>query len=154
MAHRGGPVAVGAVRRGDGGRIAFDSRGGENLAPAGGVERVHFVGRAGQGTDLAGAPEAPERSVGGCPPVGGPFLLVFGDLGMDEIYGDGLDADFLDVGEAGYGARGAIGSAGITRFGSIDAFVKSAEDLGGLKRGHIDEATPYPGGGETAGRET
>ena len=47
MAHRGCPIAVSGVRRGDGGRIVFDSRGGESLAPAGGIERVHFVGRAG-----------------------------------------------------------------------------------------------------------
>ena len=52
---------------------------------------------------------------------------------MDEIHGDGLDADFLDVREAGYGAGGGIRGVGITRLGSIDTFVKSREDLGGLK---------------------
>ena len=60
----------------------------------------------------------------------------------------------MDVGEAGYGARGGIRGAGITRLGSIDAFVESAEDLGGLKCGHIDEAAPYSSGGEAPGLET
>ena len=82
------------------------------------------------------------------------MLLVFGGLGIDEIHGDSLDAEFLDVGEAGYGAGGGIRGARIARFGSIDAFVESGEDLGGLIRGHIDEAAPYSSGGEAAGRET
>ena len=35
------------MRRGEGGRVVFDSCGGEDLAPARRVECVHFVGRAG-----------------------------------------------------------------------------------------------------------
>ena len=88
------------------GRVVLNSRGGEDLAPAGRVERVHFIGCAGQGADLAGAPEAPERSEGGVPPAGGPFLSVLGGLGVNEVHGDGLDAEFLDIGEAGNGAGG------------------------------------------------
>lgn len=143
------------MRAGKCGRVILDSRGGEDLASAGGVERVHFVGRAGQGADLAGAPEAPERSEGGGPPAGGPFLLVLEGLGIDEIHGDGLNADFLDIGEAGYGAGGVtvIRGAVIARIRSIEVFVESREDLGGLGGGHIEEAAPDFGGGEAAGRE-
>ena len=58
------------------------------------------------------------------------------------------------MGEAGYGAGGGTRGAGIARSGSIDAFVESGEDLGGLKCGHIDEAAPYSSGGEAPGLET
>ena len=46
-ADRGDGIAVGGVRRGEGGRVVLDSRGGEDLAPAGRVECVHFISRAG-----------------------------------------------------------------------------------------------------------
>lgn len=82
---------------GKGGRIVFDSRGGKDLAPARGVECVHFVGRAGQGADLAGAPEAPERSKGGGSPPSEPFLLILKALGIDEIHGDDLDAELRHI---------------------------------------------------------
>lgn len=143
------------MRGGEGCRIVLDSRGGEGLTPAGGIERVHFVGRAGQGSDPAGAPEAPERSEGGCPPADGPFLLVLGGLCMNKIHGDGLNAEFLDVGEAGYGTRGVVvvRATGIARIRSVDTFVESREDLGGLRGRHVEEAAPDFCGGEAAGRE-
>ncbi len=155
MADRGDGIAVGGVCGGEGGRIVLDRCGGEDLAPAGGVERVHFVGRAGQGADLAGAPEVPERSEGGGPPAGGPFLPVLGGLGIDEIYGDGLDTEFLDIGEAGDGAGGVVvvRGAGIARIRSVDEFVERREDFRGLGGGHIQEAAPDFGGGEAAGCE-
>ena len=143
------------MRGSEGGRVVLNSRGGEYLASAGGIKRVHFVGRAGQGADLAGAPEAPKRSEGGIPPTSGPFFLVLGGLGIDEVNGDGLNAKLLNIGEAGYGAGGVVvvRRVGIARIRSVDAFVESREDLGGLEGGHIEEAAPDFGGGEAAGRE-
>ncbi len=99
-------IAVGSVRGSEGGRVVLNRCGGEDLAPAGGVEHVHFVGRAGEGADLAGAPESPERSKSGSAPPGRPFLLVLWGFGVDEIHGNGLDAEFRDVGEAGNGPGG------------------------------------------------
>lgn len=66
-----------------------------------------------------------------------------------------MDAEFLDVGEAGDGAGGVVvvRGAGIARIRSVDAFVKGCEDLGGLGGGYIEEAAPDLGGGEAAGRE-
>ena len=81
------------MRRGERGRVVLDSRRREDLAPARGVERVHFIGRTGQGADLASAPVAPERSEGGCPPAYGPLLLVIGELDINEIDSNGLDAE-------------------------------------------------------------
>ena len=140
---------------GQGGRVVLDRGGGEDLTPAGRVERVHFVGRAGEGADLAGTPEAPERSEGGCPPAGGPFLLVLGGLGMDKIHGDGLNAEFLDIGEAGDGAGGVVvvRGAGVVRIRSVDEFVERCEDLGGFGSRHIEKAAPDLGAGEAAGGE-
>lgn len=94
--------------------------------------------------DFTGAPEAPERFEGGGTPAGGPFLLVLGGLGVDEIYGDCLKADFLDIGEAGYRAGGVVivRSAGIARIGSVEPFVKGTKNLGSMKGGHIEEAAP------------
>ena len=43
--------------------------------------------------------------------------------------------------------------ARITRTRSVNAFVESREDLGGLEGGHIEEAAPNFGRGEAAGRE-
>ena len=40
-------MTIGRVRGGESGRVVLDSCGGEDLAPAGGVELVHFVGCAG-----------------------------------------------------------------------------------------------------------
>ena len=94
------------MRGSQGGGVVLDRGGGKDLAPAGGVEHVHLVGRACEGSDLAGAPETPERAKGGSAPPGRPFLLVLGDFGVDEIHGDGLDADFRDIREAGNGAGG------------------------------------------------
>ena len=59
-AQRGDGIAVDGVNGGEGSGVVFDGRGGEDLASAGGVQHVHFVGRAGERADLAGAPEAPE----------------------------------------------------------------------------------------------
>lgn len=148
-------IAVGGVRGGEGGRVVQDRRGGEDLAPAGGVEHVHFVGRACEGADLAGAPETPERSKGGVAPPGRPFLLVLGGFGVDEIHGDGLDAEFRDKGEAGNGpgSEFVVCGAGIFRTSSVNAFVESREDLGGLGSWHVEKTTPDFGGGETAGCE-
>ena len=108
------------------------------------------------GYGLAGAPETPERPEGGGPPTGRPFVLVLGGLGIDEIDGDSLDPDFLDIGPAGYGASGVVvvRVARIARIGSVDTFVESREDLSGLEGGHIKEATPYFSGGEAAGCKT
>ena len=95
----------------------------------------------------------PERSEGRGFLVGGLFLFVFRGLGVDEVRGDGLDAEFLDLGEAGDGAGGVVVVRGakITRTCSIDAFVESCKDLGGLESRHIEEAAPDFGGGEAAG---
>ena len=46
-----------------------------------------------------------------------------------------------------------VRGAGIARIRSVDAFVESREDLGGLEGGHIEEAALDLGGGEAAGRE-
>ena len=147
---------VGGVCCGDGRRVVLDSRGGENLAPPRRIERVHFVGRTGQGTDLTGAPEAPERSKGEGPPAGRPLFFVLRGLGIDEIHGDGLDAEFLDIGEASDGAGRVIVvcGAGITRIASANIFMEGCEDLGCLEGRHIEEAAPYLGGGEAASCET
>ena len=151
----GDGVAVGGMRRDEGSVVVLDGRVGEDLALAWRVERVHLVGRAGEGSELAGAPEAPERSEGGGLPVRGPFLFVLGGFGVDEIHGYGLEAEVLDIGEAGYGAGGMVivRATGILRIHSIDGFMESCEDLDGLKGGHIEEAAPYHSGGEAAGRE-
>lgn len=143
------------MRGGEGGRVVLDRRGGKDLAPAGGVEHVHFVGRASEGADLAGAPETPERSKGGGAPPGRPFLLVLGGFGVDKIHGDGLDAEFRDVGEAGNGPGGefVVRGAGIVRTRSANAFVESREDLGGLGGWHVEKTAPDVGEGETAGCE-
>ena len=79
----------------------------------------------------------------------------WGGFGVDEIQGYGLEAEGLDIGEAGYGAGGVVivRGIGILRVHSIDAFVESCESLGGLKGGHIEEAAPDHGGGEAAGGE-
>ena len=41
----------------------------------------------------------------------------------------------------------------MARIPSVDAFVESREDLGGLGGGQIEEAAPDLGGGKAAGRE-
>ena len=46
-----------------------------------------------------------------------------------------------------------ICGAGIARICSADKFVESREYFGGLEGGHIEEAAPDFGGGETAGRK-
>jgi hypothetical protein len=46
-----------------------------------------------------------------------------------------------------------VRGAGIVRIRSVDIFVESREDLGGLGGGYIEEAAPDFGGGEAAGRE-
>ena len=46
-----------------------------------------------------------------------------------------------------------VRDAGIARTRSVDAFVESRKDLGGLEAGHIEEAAPDFGGREAAGRE-
>lgn len=76
-------------------------------------------------------------------------------LGVDEIHSDGLDAEFLDIGEAGDGAGGVfiVRNAGIARTRSVDASVKSCKDLGGLEGGHVKETAPNFSAGEAAGRE-
>ena len=143
------------MRASKSGRVVLDSRGGEDLAPTRGVERVHFVGRAGQGADLAGTPEAPERWEGGGSPTGGPFLLVLRGLSINEIYGDSLDIKFLDVREAGDGAGGVVVVYGarFAKIRSVEEFMESREDFGGLKGRHIEEAAPDFSRREAAGRE-
>lgn len=143
------------MRCGEGGCVVLDRRGGEDLAPARGVEHAHFVSRAGEGTDLAGAPETPERSEGGSAPPGRPFLLVLGGGSVDEIHGDGLETNCRDVGEAGNGPGGefVVLGAGIVRTRSANAFVESREDFGSLEGWHVEKAAPDFGDGETAGCE-
>ena len=46
-----------------------------------------------------------------------------------------------------------VRGAGIARIRSVDVFVESREDLGGLGGGHIEEAAPDFGGREATGRE-
>ena len=135
--------------------VVLDGGISKDLTPAGRVKRVHFVGRAGYGSNLAGAPEAPERPKGGGLPVSGPFLLVLEGFSIDEIHGYGLDAEVLDIGETGYGARGMVIVRGIRILGihSVDAFMESCDNLGGLEGGHIEKAAPDHGGGEAAGSE-
>ena len=50
----------------------------------------------------------------------------------------------MDIGEAGYGAGGVavVRGAKIARTCSIDAFVQSCKDLGGLESRHLEEAAP------------
>ncbi len=143
------------MRSGEGGWVVLNSRGGEDLAPPGRVECVHFVSRAGQGADLAGTPETPETPEGGGPPAGGPFLLVLGSLGIYKIHGNGLDPEFLDIGETGYWAGSVVVVHGveIVRLRSVDGFVESRENLGRFEGGYVEEATPDFGGGKAAGRE-
>lgn len=97
----------------------------------------------------------PERSEGGGPPAGGPFLPFLGGLGIDEIHGNGLDTESLNIGEAGDGAGGVLveRSAGFPRIRSVDELVESREDLGGLGGRHIEEAAPDFGRREAAGRK-
>ncbi len=117
-------------RRGCG--VVPDRRGSEDLAPARGViDRVHFVGRAGEGVDLASALAEPERSESGAAPPGGPFLRVLGRFGVGEIHEDDLDADCRHIGEAGDGPDGArvICGSGISYIRTSDAFVESREHL-------------------------
>ena len=66
-----------------------------------------------------------------------------------------MDAEVLNIGEAGDRAGGVfiVRDAGIARTGSVDAFVKSCEHLGGSEGRHIEEATPNFHAGEAAGRE-
>ena len=61
----------------------------------------------------------------------------------------------MDVGEAGYGAGGMVivRGVGILGINSVDAFVESGENVGGLEGGHVEEAAPDLGGGEAAGGE-
>ena len=61
----------------------------------------------------------------------------------------------MNVGEAGDGAGGIfiVRDAGIARTRSVDVFVESCKDLGGLNGGHIDEAAPDFGAGEATGCE-
>ena len=47
-----------------------------------------------------------------------------------------------------------VRGTGVARIGSVDEFVESREDLGGLRSAHIEEAAPNIGGREAAGRET
>jgi hypothetical protein len=51
------------------------------------------------------------------------------------------------------GPAGAVvvRGAGIARIRSVDTFVESREDLGGLGGGHVEEAAPDLGGWEAAG---
>lgn len=46
-----------------------------------------------------------------------------------------------------------VRGAGTARILSVEAFVETREDLGGLRGGHVEEAAPDFGGGEAAGRE-
>lgn len=94
------------MRGSEGGPVILDCGSSEDLAPAGGVEHVHLVGRACEGADLAGALKMPEQSKGGSSPPGRPFLLVLGGFGIDKIHEDGLYAEFRGEEEAGNGAGG------------------------------------------------
>lgn len=47
-----------------------------------------------------------------------------------------------------------VRGAGIARIRSADEFVKSREDLGGLRGGHVKEAAPDIGGGKASCCET
>ena len=51
------------------------------------------------------------------------------------------------------GARFVIRGAGIVGIRSIDAFVESSEDVGGLGGWHVEKAAPDFGRGETTGCE-
>lgn len=46
-----------------------------------------------------------------------------------------------------------VGGTGILGIDSVDTVMESGEHLGGLKGGHIEEAAPDRGGGETTGSE-
>ena len=78
-----------------------------------------------------------------------------GGFGIDEIYGYGLEAELLDIGKAGYGARGVVveRGTGVLRIYSVDTFVESCKNFGGLEGGHVEKAAPDRGGGEAAGSE-
>ena len=78
-----------------------------------------------------------------------------GGFGVGESHGYALDAEGLDIGEAGYRARGMVivRGAGILRIRSVDAFMESPDNSSGLEAGRVEEAAPDHGGREAAGRE-
>ena len=131
--------------------VVSDGRGGEELAPARGVQHVHFVGRAGERAGLAGAPEAPDGVEGRSFPACGP-CIVFWAFRVSEVYGDELDAERLDVGEAGDGTGGVV----VVLRGRVtgvfptdtDAFVECGQGLASAGGGHVEEAAPDFGAGE------
>ena len=55
-----------------------------------------------------------------------------------------MNADFLDIGEAGYRAGGVVivRVAGIARIRSVEPFMKGPKNLSSMKGGHIEEAAP------------
>ena len=71
------------------------------------------------------------------------------------MHGDCLNAKLLDIGEASDGPSCifVVRGARIARVRSVDEFVESREDLGGLKGRQIQEAAPDFRGGEAADRE-
>ena len=117
---------IGGVRSRDSGGVIFDSRSGKDLAPARWVQNVHLVGCTGKTTNLAGTPEAPERRERRISPIDGPFFLVLGELGVDEVHRDSLDTELWNIREAGERTGGIVVICGtcIARICSANRFVK------------------------------
>ena len=63
---------------------------------------------------------------------------------MYEIYGDNVEAKFVDVGKTDERAGGVVvvGGLWVVLTSSIDIVVKRPENFGGLESRHIEEAAP------------
>lgn len=153
-AERGDGVAVDGVNGGESSRVVSDSRGGEDLAPAGGVKHVHLVGRAGERAGFAGAPEAPDGVEGRGFPACGPVLVLWA-FSIGQVHGDKLDTERLDVGEAGdrTGSVLVVLRGGVTGVFPTDTFVECGEGLGGFGGSHVEEAAPDFGAGKATRRK-
>ena len=84
----------------DGRQIVLDSCSSKYLAPAGWIERIGLVDRAGQCSYFAGAPEAPQKSEARVPPANGPLSFILEGRRVCKIDGNDLNPKFLDIREA------------------------------------------------------
>ena len=139
-----------------GAKIIFDGCRSEELAPAGWVERIHFVSCAGQCSYFAGAPKAPERGERGTPPAGRPLSLILWRVSVYEIDSNSLDTKLLDVGEACKRPSSAVVilRAGIALITSTNVLVECCQNLGGLKGGHVKKTTPDSSTRKAASRKS